>query len=992
MHLFIVKMEDPIMSKKAKKICLSVSFFAAFAMLVSFVGANAGQFAFASLMNGNRSQWVHYNRLEPTEEHKGIREYWVQCGGSYQFTEPESDNIIEGLEYDTSEFTVDDDRWIPNEIDCDAAYWYGKKWVALGTSITSTRDTNNDGVITGKYPNTLVELSGLVQTNYGVEGANLGGHPLLYSLLQTYKSNFVNADLITIEGGINDWYAGRPLGTLNDVMPYYNNWTPSGINLVTGHQIGTFAGSCYSLFSHLKNLNPTATIVALTDCSGPDGGVCAADRANSRGLYLSDYNDMMESVAEAVGIHFIDVGGECGITGQDSQYFSDHVHLNDDGGEIYASYIWNVLQTYTKKIHDSRPTVTVTFKTNNETVNTQTFERGGNAYAPYPGTYGNRDFLGFDASLKNITTDTVINTIWSAEKYTITFNTDGGSSISSITDFAGSTIGEITPPTKSGYIFDGWDKEIPSVMPSNDLTITALWREEDNLFSRLDETKGKMLMMDGNTGSPYEYAQSGHNLSDYISVGGRKLIIEFDVDTLRNASSYSQAAFNITPFYNTEGGAPHYSIYFESYSAQNDYMTVTRVDNHYTITWVGYNYIRIAYEKANVHNISVKYGTYLLTFLDGETIISSQAVVCGEPISAPATPTKEGYTFDGWSDTVPATMPNHDLTLSVVWREADNLFSKMAETKGKMLMMDNNGYPYEYNHSGRNLSDYIPVNGKKLTIEFDVDTVRNAQQYSQAAFNITPFNDTQGSAPQYSIFYESYSASSSRISITRVDNHYTISWNGYNYVRIAYEKDNLHNLSIKYTTYSVTFSDGENIISSQRVVYGEAAVGPTAPTKEGYIFNGWDRAFNNVTSDLVITAKWRDENELFDETAVLANTFINSTVNGTANGYKTSNYFACNYKDKLRIDITRKGSSMGDFRIALGASNNNSYLGAWQSGSSSTLFDADGVYDGAHLKIVRETDGSHTYFTVTNKNNTMHYVRISYQTSVVSAISVKAVD
>ena len=972
---------------KKKLLCVSIVSLSLTAAIL--VGANTSQFVFAGGF-ANLAQWVHYAQLDPTEESKGIREYWVQCGGGYQFTEPDCDNIIEGSVYDTSEFAVDDDRWIPNEVDCDASYWYGKKWVALGTSITATSDTNNDGVITGQYPNTLEELSGLAQSNFAFEGANMGGHPFLVSLRSNYRSAIKNADLITIEGGINDWYAGRPLGNVNDTMPYYNDWTKGGINLITGHSSGTFAGSCYSLFTNLKNLNPTATIVALTDCSGPDGGICASDRANSKGLYLSDYNDMMEDIAEAVGIKFIDVGGECGITGADSQYFTDHVHLNADGGEIYANYIWDTLLTYTKKVHDDRDSVTVTFKTNGETINTQTFEKGGSAYSPYPGTYEKRDFLYWDSSLKNITEDTVINSVWTDNKITLSFDTDGGSAIADIVDFAGASIDEIEAPTKEGYVFDGWNPALPSVMPNSDLEVTALWREEDNLFSRLDESKGKMMMMDG-SGNPYEFSESGHNLSDYIAVNGRSLLIEFDVNTVRNVAQYSTASLNIIPHYNTEGSAPQYSIYYESYSASNAYMTVTRNENHYQIMWEGYNYIRIAYQNYNVSNLSVKYAAYTLTFSDGENIISSQNVVSGESISAPDAPTKDGYIFDGWDKVVPSVMPNNDLTLTALWREEDDLLSRLDEEKGKRLTYSS-GNPVVTNNSARNLSDYIPVNGKKIVIEFDVYTVRNANDYSGGSFNICPFSNTGGSAPSYSIFWESYSGANSSLTITKTDNHYRIIWNAANnYIRIAYEKANVYNLTVKYQKFTVTFSDGENIIDTQSVIYGESAIAPDTPTKEGYIFDGWDKTFTNITADKTVTAKWKDEDELYDSTQALQNTFLNSTANGTLNGYVTSNYFACNRNNSLRIVLLRSGANLGDFRVALGASNNDSYLGTWQFGSSSTsVLKEDGTYSVYHLTMVRETVGSYTYFTLTNTNPDMHYVRLSYQKSAISSVSVKA--
>ncbi len=59
------------------------------------------------------------------------------------------------------------------------------------------------------------------------------------------------------------------------------------------------------------------------------------------------------------------------------------------------------------------------------------------------------------------------------------------------------------------------------------------------------------------------------------------------------------------------------------------------------------------------------------------------------------------------------------------------------------------------------------------------------------------------------------------------------------------------------TTYTVTFKDGDKVLKTETVEAGKAATAPAAPTKEGYTFDGWDKAFNNVTSNLVVNAKWK---------------------------------------------------------------------------------------------------------------------------------------
>ncbi len=60
-------------------------------------------------------------------------------------------------------------------------------------------------------------------------------------------------------------------------------------------------------------------------------------------------------------------------------------------------------------------------------------------------------------------------------KTTISFNTDGGSNIAPIIQLLGTKVTPPANPTKPGFIFTGWNKEIPTTMPSENVIITATW-------------------------------------------------------------------------------------------------------------------------------------------------------------------------------------------------------------------------------------------------------------------------------------------------------------------------------------------------------------------------------------------------------------------------------------------------------------------------------------------------------------------------------------
>ena len=139
-----------------------------------------------------------------------------------------------------------------------------------------------------------------------------------------------------------------------------------------------------------------------------------------------------------------------------------------------------------------------------------------------------------------VTADLTLTAKWQINRYTITFDTAGGSEVPSITQDYGTAITPPAAPTRTGYTFAGWDKTIPATMPAGDMTITARWQV-----------------------------------------------------------------------------------------------------NQYTITFKPEN--------------------------GGEDIVITQDY--GTAITAPANPTKTGYTFAGWDKTIPSTMPAGDMTITARWTE-----------------------------------------------------------------------------------------------------------------------------------------------------------------------------------------------------------------------------------------------------------------------------------------------------------------------------------
>ena len=156
------------------------------------------------------------------------------------------------------------------------------------------------------------------------------------------------------------------------------------------------------------------------------------------------------------------------VDGGEKVYGFEDVYTQNEALTLYP--VWN-----TNKY-------TITFDTN-----------GGSEIAPITQDYGTEitapdnptrkgyTFKGWDKEIpetmpaENIT----VKAQWEINQYTITFDTNGGSEIVPITQDYGTEITVPDNPTRKGYTFMGWDKEIPKTMPAENITITARWRDTE---------------------------------------------------------------------------------------------------------------------------------------------------------------------------------------------------------------------------------------------------------------------------------------------------------------------------------------------------------------------------------------------------------------------------------------------------------------------------------------------------------------------------------
>ena len=155
-----------------------------------------------------------------------------------------------------------------------------------------------------------------------------------------------------------------------------------------------------------------------------------------------------------------------------------------DGGEK----VYDFEDIYTK---NEALTLYPVWNTNKYTITFDT--NGGSEIAPITQDYGTEitapdnptrkgyTFRGWDKEIpktmpaENIT----VKAQWEINQYTITFDTNGGSEIAPITQDYGTEITAPDNPTRKGYTFKGWDKEIPETMPAENITITARWKDTE---------------------------------------------------------------------------------------------------------------------------------------------------------------------------------------------------------------------------------------------------------------------------------------------------------------------------------------------------------------------------------------------------------------------------------------------------------------------------------------------------------------------------------
>lgn len=285
------------------------------------------------------TDWEEYREEIATLEE--VQTLHLQDGYNNIITSPMADITIK--------YAIKTKAYIDNIVNCKTA-WDGKKWFAFGTSITDTDYINAEtGTPTGKYVPYLAEMSGMSVTNCGIAGGTWGkggthggSANILNRILSTDLSS---ADLITIEGCVNDFACAVPIGELGDT---------GGTDAVADTETITICGSLYRAVKHCLETAPNAVVILLTESTGKEytlkNGQTAnycVNKKNSLGLFQKDYNDVTIEMGRFMGVRVIDAGSKSQINCFKPEYIVDQIHHTELGGKQYAETIWDEL----KNIH-----------------------------------------------------------------------------------------------------------------------------------------------------------------------------------------------------------------------------------------------------------------------------------------------------------------------------------------------------------------------------------------------------------------------------------------------------------------------------------------------------------------------------------------------------------------------------------------------------------------------------------------------------------------
>lgn len=336
---------------------------------------------------------------------------------------------------------------------------------------------------------------------------------------------------------------------------------------------------------------------------------------------------------------------------------------------LYAVWLPNTNTTYKVEHYQENLTGGYTLHETTTQIGT-TAQIGVATYKSYQGFISNTQYpSSFSSGIILGNGSLILRVYYERVSRLISFDTKGGTSISSISGKYGTTYTAPANPTKTGYTFTGWSPILPSIIPAENLTVNAQWsaNQYNIVYNGNGATSGTMPNQNITFGSSATLSLNGFIRSGYTfggwsttQAGGKEY---------NDGTSYSMLTTGITlyavwtPAAGTQFKVEHYlqSISGATYSLS---LTTTQTGTTGDIGWAQWQEIAgfsafpghasnivaglIVGDGSLILKLYYTRNNYTITF-SGATGMIPITAKFGESVTAPAAPSKLGYVFSGWA-------------------------------------------------------------------------------------------------------------------------------------------------------------------------------------------------------------------------------------------------------------------------------------------------------------------------------------------------------
>jgi len=248
-----------------------------------------------------------------------------------------------------------------------------------------------------------------------------------------------------------------------------------------------------------------------------------------------------------------------------------------------------------------------------------------------------------------------------SKKYTINFDSQGGTTIDSIEVLKGDTIKNVSPPQKEGYIFVSWEKDGTTFNKNTpideDMTLKAIWTEMPNLsreYKVVFDINGKIteeiIEAKQKIEKPKDPTLKYYNFTGWYN---EKELYDFDTPVTKDL--YLVANFErkiLTVSFELDGGSGISEKKIEAGLKLDKPDTPSKLGYKF-VGWYylgkSYNFnsvveknIKLVAKWKPINYVTVRYLT------NGGTAIKSEVITSGDKAPKPKDPQKDGYKFAYW--------------------------------------------------------------------------------------------------------------------------------------------------------------------------------------------------------------------------------------------------------------------------------------------------------------------------------------------------------